>query len=504
MKQNPILTNKKYKINLSFLLDLVVNITRGGDKLIYNLKKFTQDFSYTFLYNIFSMFVSAVLIFLAPKFIGVAEYGYWQLYILYCSYFNYLSFGLTEGIYLRYGGEEYNDLPKPIFCSQFWLLVILEFIITFFIAIIYLNVSFNTNKMIVVFLVCLSTIITIPRGFLAYTLQATGRIKSCMTGYFSERVVYLTLAVILLFLGLRKFEVIIMADIIGKLVSIIYLIKISKDIVFNKPLINSLLFSEIQRNISAGSKLLFANLSSILIVGIIRFTIENQWGIEAFGNVSLTMSISNMLISFFSAISIVLFPMLRKTSNDNLINIYLILNRIITILNLGLLILYFPLKSMLLYWLPNYSESMIYMGFLLPMCIYESKMTLLFTTYLKTFRKEKELLYINLITVILSIIISYINVAYLENLNLMVFSIVLLLSFRSIIAELYISRFLNLFTPSDIISQVLVSGLFIFMTWSYSNLSSFVVYLVIYIIYLVLKRNDIYFCFKYLKKRFST
>jgi O-antigen/teichoic acid export membrane protein len=446
------------------------------------------------------MIVSGVLILLLPKVIGLAEYGYWQLYVLYCSYFNYLSFGLIEGVYLRYGGKEYSDLPKKLFTAQFWLLVIIEFIITICFTSVYYNIAADGNKIIVIFLVCLSTLISIPRGLLAYTLQATGQIRKCISGYILERTVYFILALIILLFS-KKFELIIVSDIVGKLLSLLYLISYCKDITFNKLPKTKELFSEIWDNIRAGSNLLLANLASVLIVGIIRLSIEKNWGIETFGKVSLTISISNMILSFFSAISIVLFPMLRNVSEDSLTIIYKTIDIIITIAGLGLLLIYFPLKSILLIWIPNYIESLIYMGLIFPICIYESKMTLINNTYLKTLRKEKVLLNINIITVSLSIIISCINVIYIKNLNVMILTIVFLLAFRCIITEIYLAKLLKLSLFNDIVWEILLSTMFILIAWNINGVSAFIIYLIIYLLYLVFKRKDIYSSYMYIKRK---
>ena len=49
------------------------------------------------------------------KLIGVEKYGYWQLYLFYTSYVGFFQLGWNDGIYLRYGGEDYNNLDKGLF-----------------------------------------------------------------------------------------------------------------------------------------------------------------------------------------------------------------------------------------------------------------------------------------------------------------------------------------------------------------------------------------------------
>lgn len=60
-------------------------------------------------------------------------------------------------------------------------------------------------------------------------------------------------------------------------------------------------------------------------------------------------------------------------------------------------------------WLPEYTDSLMYMALLFPMCIYEGKMSLLINTYLKTLREEKAMLKVNLIALGFALILTFYN-----------------------------------------------------------------------------------------------
>ena len=45
-----------------------------------------------------------------PKFLGVEDYAYWQLFLLYSSYSGFALLGLNDGIYLRLGGKRYSEV----------------------------------------------------------------------------------------------------------------------------------------------------------------------------------------------------------------------------------------------------------------------------------------------------------------------------------------------------------------------------------------------------------
>lgn len=51
-----------------------------------HVKKILKNFSYTFVSNVVSFCISALVTFIVPKKLGVESYGYFQLYLFYVSY----------------------------------------------------------------------------------------------------------------------------------------------------------------------------------------------------------------------------------------------------------------------------------------------------------------------------------------------------------------------------------------------------------------------------------
>ena len=135
---------------------------------------------------------------------------------------------------------------------------------------------------------------------------------------------------------------------------------------------------------------MISNIASMLIIGTIRFFVQQKWTIETFGKLSFTLSLSNMFLTFINAIGIVMFPLLRRTNQQRLPELFRILRDLFVPITYGLLIFYIPAKLILSMWLPEYTESLNFMGILFPIVIYEGRMSLLINTYLKTLRKRKK------------------------------------------------------------------------------------------------------------------
>ncbi|MCE4049557.1 hypothetical protein [Bacillus sp. Au-Bac7] len=452
---------------------------------------FVKNFSYTLTSNFLSLFISTLVILIVPKLLGVEEYGYWQLYMFYISYVGFLHFGWNDGIYLRYGGKDYIDLNKKLFFSQFWMLVLFQSALLVILIIASNLFIQDIDKLFIIKMTAIGMLIVNIRGMLLYLMQATNRIKEYAQITMLEKIIYCLLIILFLVVGFRNYKILILADTAGKLFALLYSTYCCRDIVFRK--ISDLYISirEAFQNISVGIQLMFANIASLLIIGVVRFGIERTWDVATFGKVSLIISISNLVMIFVNAIGIVIFPLLRRTNEENLLKIYHTMRSLLMVPLLGLIIVYYPLKLIISLWLPQYADSLIYLVLIFPMCIYEGKMALLINTYLKTLRKEKLILVINIITVIFSLIFTILFTLLFKNLTLAVTSIVILVAIRCILAEKILSKILNLNVNKDILFEMLLSILFILLGWYVASIYGIIIYLITYIIYLIIKRQEI-------------
>lgn len=452
---------------------------------------FIKNFSYSLSSNLVALLISAIVILIVPKLIGVEDYGYWQLYLFYSAYVGFLHFGWNDGIYLRYGGKEYKELNKELFFSQFWMLFISQIVIGAII--ISLSNFFNTDveKLFIINMTVLCMLIMNSRYMLTYILEGTNRIKEYAQIIMIEKILYCCLIILFLAIGIREYKLLIIADIIGKLLALAFAVYLCKDIVFNK--ISAFYFNitETAQNISVGIKLMVANIASMFIIGIVRLGIERNWDISTFGKVSLTLSISSLLMLLINAVGIIMFPVLRRTDPQKLPEIYLIVRTFLMIPLLGLLIIYFPLKVTLIAWLPEYEESLIYMALIFPMCVYEGKITLLINTYLKTLRKEKTILVVNVMSMALSIFLTLLFTVVFQNLFLAILSIVILLAFRCIVAEILLAKILNISVRKDIVLEIIMTIVFILTGWFMTWFIGVVVYSISYAVYLFIMRKDI-------------
>lgn len=438
-----------------------------------------------------SLIISSIVVLIVPKLIGVEEYGYWQLYLFYTSYVGFLHFGWNDGIYLRYGGKEYGELDKRLFFSQFYMLVFFQLLIAIAIYITTIFLLRNPDRLFIIHMTAICMLIVNIRYMLLFILQSTGRIKEYAQITMLDRFLYIVLIITFLLIGIREYKLMIMADLVAKLSLLIYAMYCCKDMVFLKITSFYFSFKEALDNINVGIKLMFSNIASILLIGVVRFGIEHSWSVLTFGKISLAFSVSNLMMLFINAVGIIMFPILRRTEEKKLAFIYVTMRDFLMIILLGMLIIYYPFKVILSSWLPEYADSLKYMSLLFPMCVYEGKTALLINTYLKTLRKESLILKINMISLVLSLVTTFITTLMLVNLNLAILSILFLLAFRCILAEILLLRILEISMLKDIVVELIVTLTFIFMAWYQNSIFGILMYLFVYIVYLIIKHHDI-------------
>lgn len=402
-------------------------------------RKLLKNISITFFANIISMLVSMISTLVIPKLIGTTEYGYWQLYIFYISYAGLLHLGLCDGVYLKYGGREYSDLNFSSLRTEFWILSIYSMCFCGMISIIALLMKLDMNMRYIVWFTCFGAFVHVLRTYLWLILQTTNRLKEYSKIVIADRIVFVVGIVVIALTVQTSFQGLIICDIIGRISSLLIAIFYTKEVVIGKLDFNKKVLSDVIEDISAGINLLIAGIASNFIIGFIRIGIQNNWNIETFGKVSLSLSVINMVLSFISVASIVFFPLLKRLEGKLQLELYKQMDIILNVCTFFILLFAGIGSKLIEIWLPQYQESAFYLILLLPICVYESETAMLLNTYLKAFRLEKNLMWVNAIIMFLSMIFSYITTTCAKNLYMAIVGIDILVLLRVIVLK-YILR----------------------------------------------------------------
>lgn len=439
--------------------------------------------------NVVRLMISVAMTLLLPKLMGQEQYSYWQLYLFYGTYLAYSSLGWCEGITLKYGGAHYAELNKPLIIGQIWLLFGYELLFFCGLWLVTAVIRIQQTKHILLMLACASAVFDIVRYMVQSVLHTVNRIQDYVRVVMLERLFFAALAVTALLVGFDSAFALILCEIIARVLSMLYSFWVIRDMVCTRPAGRKELLDEAGSEISIGCKLLWALLASQLVIGIIRFAIEQKWGVLQFGQISLTISLSNMAVSCVSAIGVVIFPMIKRMREDQMERIYTPVRTLMSVGIWGGLLFFVPFKWLLSRWLPQYAGALEYLALLLPLCLYESRTAMLTTTYLKAYREEKNILKANAAAVVLSGLAAWLTVFVAEDLTLAVLSISLLCMGKAYMTEFYVCRHLRFPLWRELLLECGMMTLFMVSGWYGSHLTAMSLYALGYAIYLLTERR---------------
>jgi len=449
--------------------------------------------------NVVRLMISVVLTLLLPKLMGQEQYSYWQLYLFYTTYLAYSSLGWCEGFTLKYGGAHYDELDKPLIIGQIWMLFGYELLFFGGVWLVISVAGIEQTKYVLLLLACASAVFDIVRYMVQSVLHTVNRIQEYVRVVLLERLFFAALAGVALLLGFDSALALILSEIIGRFLSMLYAFGSIRDMVCTRPAPVKAITREARSEISIGCKLLWALLASQLVIGIIRFAIEQKWGVLQFGQISLTISLSNMVVSCVSAIGVVIFPMIKRMQKDQMERVYMPVRTLMSVLIWGVLLFFAPCKWILTRWLPQYAGALDYLALLLPLCLYESRTAMLTTTYLKAYREEKNILKANVVTVALSVAAAGMTVFVAENLTLAVLAITLLCMVKAYMTEFYVCRHLAFPLWRELLTEAGLTALFMLSGWYGGYVTALCLYALGYALYLLLERRPVQEGIKVLK-----
>ncbi|MDM8271578.1 lipopolysaccharide biosynthesis protein [Thermophilibacter provencensis] len=426
-----------------------------------NWKEVVGNAAVAFMAQSVAMLLSVVQTLIVPKFLGVTQFGYWQLFVFYASYVKLFSLGLNDGVYLINGGKTWATINRSLISSQFAFGLLYESIIAFGLGLFAFMANLEFGRRLVIFCVAIFLIIQNACLYITGVLQAVNETKKSSMFTIVERIAYLAFLGALFLGGVRNFVPYVLLNLLSNAIGLAYCLCEFKG-VLRSGLAN---VRETARaaisSIRVGIKLTIANLASTLIVGLSRFAIDAAWGIEVFGKVSLSLSLTTFFLAFVNQASMVLFPALRQSGEREIDGFFIFSRDFMGIFFPCMYLLYFPIVAMLSLWLPDYQDSLQFFMYLIPICVYDSKVNISCFTYLKVKRLEARMLTVNLLTTTFSAIGTAIAISVFDSVYGVFISMVSAIVIRSYYLDWFVSKRTG--APKSLVglSEFLVTAAFI-------------------------------------------
>ena len=417
-----------------------------------------------------SFFVSLILNLLLPKYVTEQEYSYWQIFLLYVSYVPLLHLGFLDGLILRFSQYEFDSLDKPLIRTQFKIFFVIEILFSS-VGMIFAQLLFDGTARLLLSFISFAIVTTNLYTYTSYLFQLTNRIRKYAFLVLMLRVV----------LGGGCLALVVVGDVFFYEICLVYFVAHIAAIVwgcchnqglycFGKSVPLREGWIDFKKNILAGLTLLAANLSSMLMVGGAKMVVQWNYDVLVFGQVAFAFNVSNLFLTFITAASIAVFPSLKRLDKDCLPEFYFrIRNSFSPFLFLSL-VAYFPGFFILNYWLPSYRSSLVYLGALMPIVIYSSRILLLTNNYLKALRKEKILLMINCVSLVFAFAFFMLFAYASDSILLILLSLVAVVIAQSIFSELIVMKLLNKFQIRNFIAEFVLTVCYIFVVLVFNGI----------------------------------
>lgn len=454
------------------------NFSKKNNKTISSIVKVT-------LSNIIKLGAGILVGFLLPKIIGIDDYGYYKTFTLYATYVGLFQIGIEDGIYLKYGGKNYEDLDKNLFCyySKFLLIMQLVIAITFICG--GLLITQSETKFI---FVCLGVYL------FAYNITGYYQFISQITSRFNElsfrnivQSIFTSMSILVLFLishfngNIFTYKEYTIIFVLIQFVLAIWYMYTYRDITFHVSKIDNSR-KEIFQLIKIGFPLMIANLCLLLILNIDRQFVNILFDNQTYAVYAFAYNMLTLISTATTAIATVLYPTLKKTSIENLNNKFYGINSVVLSFVFLCLLVYYPLAMFVSWFLPKYENSLIIFRIILPGLAISSSISIVFHNYYKVIGKNNIFFLISLIILLFSFVANLIGYIIFKNTISISIASVIVLFFWYILSELYFIIKYKVKWIKNFIYLVISIIAFYFITIINNPFIGFGIHVLIYII----------------------
>lgn len=455
-----------------------------------NKRVILQNMSVAFLAQGVSLVLAVIQTLIVPKLLGVDQYGYWQLYIFYVSYVGFFHLGLSSGAYLTTGGQTRDQIDKASIKSEMIFGVTYQTVMAVVIVILSSFLQSGSERAFVVVMTAIYLVLQNLATFMMNELQCMNETKKSSFSTIIERLAFLVPLLVLLVMRVDSFYPYVFAYTASTVVQLSYCAWHLRDfwcaewLGFRRAALLG------WASIKIGFPMMLANVMSMLILGVGRFFIDARWGIETFGRLSLALSLVSFFLTFVAQASMVLFPSLRQASAHEVRSFYKAARDAMGLIFPVAYALYFPMVWILSLWLPEYASTYVYLIFLLPICVFDSKFNITGVTYYNVLRRERVMLAVNVVAACASFLLTVFSVYVLGSVFIVIVVMSLVIMVRGLWSELYMNRLLDVPANAITVAEIVLTVEFVFVSALLPAVIAFGVYLVSYIVFLLAFRKE--------------
>ena len=339
--------------------------------------------------NMLTLLVSLFMGFVLPIFLTIDDYAYFRVYQLYIAYAGIFHLGIINGIYLKYGHLNVEQLPVNTFKRYGRAIVNMQISIAVLLMVILIlkfPQDYNTG------IAYIFTIINIPlvniKWFYSSINQFTKRfdIDSTVT-YIQNLLQFLAIIAVLIMHWYSYIPLLVAITIINLLCMIAVMYQ-------NRKIIS--IFGRIKEQVSedettihmikSGFFFMISEFVAIVILLIDSVFVQNLFTLTDFAMYSFATSIISVMYGVINTVSNLIYPYLVRVNNEKYAKYYTLMSDMLTVIALFSMLAFYVAKLIVEQINPKYEASIEIASVLFGTVIFRTLILLVCGNYFKVLK----------------------------------------------------------------------------------------------------------------------
>lgn len=450
-----------------------------------------RNFIYVFGSQIIVLISGLIKTLVIPALLDLHEFGYWQIYVFYTVYIGIFTLGYGDGLYLKYGGYEFCNLPlSKIRTSNIPYMALLTLGgigLTFY-------AVFDTDpyRKIVFLAIGVNVVILGITSIISLILQATNFLKGYAVINSADKVFFSLALLALIYKDFRTLEYLIIIDLAAKLIVLVLLLQRYHHLYIGnlEPLRDGV--REFVNSIRGGGALLLANLTGMLVLGVGRIVIEYFGNIDSYAYYAFAISLSNIVLISITALSAVIYPLLKRHHLNNYLNFFNKINKTYSLFILFMLCGYFPVVAFIQLITIQYVPTLHFLNIIFLITVLQGKMQLVNNTFYKALRLERVMLIANATSLLIATILSFVGFLFFNSILLVAYATFVTMLFRVYCSDYFLRKKIGGKFSIQPLIEIALLFFFIFVTLYLPPSLAALVWFLIVVSVLLYKRQELF------------
>ncbi|GKU31669.1 oligosaccharide flippase family protein [Clostridium folliculivorans] len=441
-------------------------------------KKF-KDFYYTLSANMLTFIMGVVTGFMIPAYLGYDDYNYIKVFGFYLTYVGIAHFGLLDGIYIKYGAYDYEDLPRGKFRSYFKFALIFQVLEAIVIAIGIFMFTKDSSRSIVMYFVVINMILMNMTSLFAFIHQFTKRFKLFSFNTVFTKLFYVIGCLILFKLNQYGYVYYIMIQTFVNLVVLLIYIYNNKEIVFGKSDSISKNVSEYKELFGTGFLVMMGNFITLVVLGIDRFIIDKFMTNYDFAMYSFAYTLVSLFFILLNSVTSVVYPFLTRAAESTYKNVYETSRYAISFMMTFTLSGYFIIRFVVEVFVNKYVDSLIILVFLVPTVVCSGTINILVQNMYKVLKATKDYTKNNLVALIIALLTNAIGFAIFRSSISVAVATLIAFILWVIYSDRYFSKILNINVKKCQMFDIIIFAVFIFTALNFQWYIGMIIYVML-------------------------